>query len=131
MADFKFRLNNRVVSFVFITDKPAFADLYSVNRDKWIRMPSKESRKNLDINTILEGFDNKYQRAKLQSNTVKQYDKYTCFVVEDIMQLYKSLTKSKDSSIYEHIVYKLLQASGILQDINQTIYTVTNSFLSL
>lgn len=128
---FRFELNKRLLDIKLSCKKFEIVGLYSILRDEWEVKPDKHFADNLNVDDIMQKYQNRYAHIK---NHLNLYLDKTSLDEKDQQELglfYSNLIRGNNVSAQDYIIYKLLNYSGIFQEIKKILNDGVKAYLTI
>ena len=106
--------------------------VYSVLNDKWVIEPQKDITKDLDASAVQTEYERRYNGLEKHLIKMKESsDLKTLVGINALKKLHKEILASNNVSVGDYIIYKMLNYSGIIKEIEATYNQALKKFLSL
>lgn len=131
LQGFKFKLNQRNIDIKLTADQFEIAGLYSILKDKWIIKPKKEFTQNLSVEEVLTEFEKK---LSLIQQRLKFFSSKKCLTPceqNELSDYYTNMIRNNNVSAQDYIIYKLLNYSGIFQEIKKILNDGVKAYLTI
>lgn len=132
LKGYNFRHQNRKIDIKLTADQFEIVGLYSILQDKWIIEPSKKFTDGLVVDDILNEFNTRYDRISSYLESFKGKTKgLEPSKQKELEDFYSNLIRKNNASPREYIVYKLLNYSGIIREIQYILSEGVKAYLTV
>lgn len=132
LNQYRFKLNERSVDISFSSKTFEIMGLYSIIQNKWIIEPQKKFADKLNPDAIMEEYLQEFYDIRFYIWTmINTGQNKTMKGIEEIKNHHQKIMEKGYTDIHNYIIFKLLNYSGVLNDLRSLFNESLKNFLSL